>query len=71
MSDDELIKALEAANGGREASPFGSLEFKILGSPVSIQAKKAARDEYVTRIKSSFGKIDYFLIGDIHLNLSH
>ncbi|MEJ6482071.1 RusA family crossover junction endodeoxyribonuclease [Nostoc punctiforme UO1] len=67
MSDDELIKALEAANDGKVPSPFGSLEFKIPGSPVSIQAKKAARDEYVTRIKSSFGKIDYFLIGDIHL----
>jgi hypothetical protein len=67
MSDDELIKALEATNDGRVPSPFGSLEFKIPGSPVSIQAKKVARDEYVTRIKSSFGKIDYFLIGDIYL----
>jgi Holliday junction resolvase RusA-like endonuclease len=67
IADNELIKALEAANDGREPSPFGSLEFKIPGYPVSIQAKKAARDESVTRIKSSFGKIDYFLIGDIHL----
>lgn len=69
MSDDELLEAIECANAGKAPSPFGSLEFIIPCSPVSIQAKKQGKDEYIERVKAAFAGKDYLLIGDITLEL--
>ncbi|MBD2124283.1 RusA family crossover junction endodeoxyribonuclease [Trichocoleus sp. FACHB-262] len=69
MSDDELLKAIEFANEGKAPPPFGSLEFTIPYSPVSIQAKKQGKDEYIERVRTAFAGKDYLLIGDISIEL--
>jgi hypothetical protein len=69
MSDDELLEAIESTNDGKAPPPFGSLEFKIPYSPVSIQAKKQGKDEYIERVKTAFAGKDYLLIGDISIEL--
>jgi Holliday junction resolvase RusA-like endonuclease len=67
MSNDEFLVALEAVRNGKEPSLFGSLEFRIPGKPISVQARKGLRDEYDNRVKESIGEISYLLIGEIHI----
>lgn len=52
---DELIEELELANSGDLPSPFGKAEFEVLGSPASVQSKKAVRDVYINAIREKKG----------------
>jgi len=66
-SDEELLEELEAAKRGECPPPFGTYEFQIPGSPVSVQAKRAARDEYEQRVRNSYKGNKFIFIGDIHI----
>ncbi len=67
---DELIEELELANSGVVPSPFGKAEFEVLGSPASVQSKKAVRDKYINAIKEQFKGVKYLLTGDLILNVT-
>ncbi|WP_425642128.1 hypothetical protein ACPUEK_01890 [Marinomonas gallaica] len=58
---DELIEELDLANSGALPSPFGRAEFEVLGSPASVQSKKAVRDEYLNAIREQLKEIKYLM----------
>ena len=67
---DELIEELELANSGALPSPFGKAEFEVLGSPASVQSKKAVRDGYLEAIREQFKGLKYLLTGNLILNVT-
>ncbi|WP_041635165.1 RusA family crossover junction endodeoxyribonuclease [Marinobacter sp. BSs20148] len=67
---DELIEELALANSGTVPSPFGKAEFEVLGSPASVQSKKAVREEYINAIREQLKEKKYLLTGDLILNVT-
>lgn len=67
--DEELIKEIEAAKRGECPPPFGTYEFQIPGTPVSLQAKKEARDEYAERVRNSYKGNKFIFVGDLQIEL--
>lgn len=70
MSTDELLKALDAADDGREPSPFGKLELMISGAPASVQSSKQVREAYLKGIKSQIENFKFLLTGELILNIT-
>lgn len=66
-SDDELVEEIEAASRGDCPPPFGTYEFVIPGSPVSMQANKASREEYAERIRKSYEGNKFIFVGDLQI----
>lgn len=66
---DELIDAIDEANRGAAPSPFGKMEFVIIGAPVSVQSTKTVREAYIKSIKDQFSNISYLLTGELMLEV--
>lgn len=67
---DELIEDLERANRGEAPSPFGEAQFVVMGSPASVQSKKAIRESYLDSIRDQLKDLKYILTGEIMLDIT-
>lgn len=66
---DELIEALDRADGGVAPSPFGRMNVVIPGAPVSVQSAKAVREAYLATIKSELSRFRFILTGQLSLEI--
>ena len=67
---EELIEALDSSNKGETPSPFGEEQYVLLGSPASVQSKKAVRDAYLKSIRDQLKDLKYLLTGEIMLDIT-
>ncbi len=70
MTEITLEDLLDQAAKGETPSPFGRMDITVLGSPVSVQAKKVIRDSYLNSIKEQFVSLQYILTGDIFMDIT-
>jgi Holliday junction resolvase RusA-like endonuclease len=66
---EELIEALDSSDKGDIPSPFGEEQYVLLGSPASVQSKKAVRDAYLKSIRDQLKDNKYLLTGEIMLDI--
>ena len=67
--DEELIRDLESFERGESPSPFGELTIQLERGPVSQQSARARKDEMATALRASFDKYQFYLTGEIQLEL--
>lgn len=64
-----LEELIELAAKGLEPSPSGDGSFLVEGAPASLQSPRSLKNDFITRIRNAIKHLDYYLTGDVTLDV--